>query len=195
MPNPREFVPEFIGQRESERMEIVLFKHWYFIVAPIIKALGIILLSFAVPMWLHWTAWIFSYGLTTALYYFWMVFWIGYMVYAYINWYRDRFIITSERIIDIDQRGLFSRKVSEVELDKIQNITHVVEGVFATMFNFGTVIVQSAGANDLTLDQIADPAGVQEDITSLVKTAAAEKPVTAEDLIDFIKNNRHENSI
>lgn len=190
MPNAREFIPEFIGQRESEQVEIVLFKHWFVITVPVVKSLAIILLSFAVPMWLHWTAWIFSYGLTTAIYYLWMVFWVGYMVYAYINWYRDRFIITSERIIDVDQRGLFSRKVSEVELTKVQNITHSVNGIWATMLNFGTVIVQSAGANDLDLDQIADPAGVQEDITTLIKTVTTGKSVTAEDLIDFIKQNR-----
>jgi uncharacterized membrane protein YdbT with pleckstrin-like domain len=185
-----DFMPEFIGQRASEEIEIILFKHWYFIIAPIIKALVIILLSFIVPMWLHLTAWIFSYGFTTALYYLWMVFWIGYMVYAYINWYRDRFIITTERVIDVDQRGLFSRKVSEVELSKIQNITHSVDGVFATLLNFGTVIVQSAGANDLTLEHVSDPSGVQEEITRLVKTVTADKSVTAEDLIDFIKGKK-----
>jgi len=190
MPNMTEYVPDFIGQRDGEQVEIVLFKHWLLIAGPIIKALAIILVSFVVPIWLHWSAWIFSYGFTTAIYYLWMVFWIGYMIYAYVGWYRDRFIITSERIIDIDQRGLFSRKVSEIELTKVQNITHSVSGVWATMLNFGTVTIQSAGANDLTLDQVADPAGVQEDITTLIKTVTAEKPVTAEDLINLIQHKR-----
>jgi uncharacterized membrane protein YdbT with pleckstrin-like domain len=190
MPNPREFIPEFIGQRESERVELVLFKHWYMLALPLLKALGIIVLSLGIPIWLHWSSFIFSYGLSTILYYGWLVFWIAYMVYAYTNWYRDRFIVTSERIVDVDQRGLFSRKVSEVELIKVQNITHTVEGPAATMFNFGTVIIQSAGANDVVLDRVADPAGVQEEITQLVKAANAGSAVTAEELIEFIKTNR-----
>ncbi len=190
MANPQEFIPEFIGQRESEQIKFVLFRHWYFIAFPVIEAIGIILLSFIIPIWLHWTKWIFSYGLTTFLYYGWMVFWICFMIYRYMNWYRDRFIITSERIVDIDQRGLFSRKVSEVELDKVQNITHSVDGVAATMFNFGTIIIQSAGAGELMLKQVADPAGIQEEITNLVKIASEDKPVTATELIDFIKQNR-----
>jgi len=190
MPNPREFIPEFIGQRESERVELVLFKHWYMLALPLLKALGIIVLSLGIPIWLHWSSFIFSYGLSTILYYGWLVFWIAYMVYAYTNWYRDRFIVTSERIVDVDQRGLFSRKVSEVELIKVQNITHTVEGPAATMFNFGTVIIQSAGANDVVLDRVADPAGVQEEITRLVKAANAGSAVTAEELIEFIKTNR-----
>ena len=192
MPNPEDFIPEFIGQRQSETIELVLFKHGYTLVMPLLKALGIIALSLGIPIWLHWSSFIFSYGFSTAVYYLWLVFWICYMVYQYANWYRDRFIITTERIVDIDQRGMFSRKVSEVELGKVQNITHSVTGIFATMFNFGTVTVQSAGANDLTLDNVADPAGIQEEITRLVKSANTDAPVSAEELIKFIKTNHHE---
>lgn len=190
MANPQEFIPEFAGQRENERIELMLFRHWYFIVLPIVQAIGIILLSLVIPIWFHWTKWIFSYGLTTLLYYGWLVFWICFMLYRYLNWYRNRFIITNERVVDIDQRGLFNRKVSEAELDKVQNITHSVKGVFATMFNFGTIVVQSMGAGELTLEQVADPAGVQEEITRLAKIASADKPVTADELIEFIKQNR-----
>lgn len=185
-----DFVPEFIGQRPNEIIEIVLFKHWYFIAMPIIKALAILIVSFAIPMWLHWTSWIFSYAITAGLYYLWLVFWVGYIVYAYINWYRDRFIITNERVIDVDQKGLFSRKVSEIELDKIQNLTHSITGMFATLLNFGVVSIQSAGSSDLQLEHIADPAGIQEEITKLIKANTTDKPVTAEEFIDYIKQNR-----
>lgn len=190
MANPQEFIPEFVGQRESERIELMLFRHWYFIALPVVQTISIILLSLIVPIWLHWTKWIFSYGLTALLYYGWLVFWICFMLYRYLNWYRNRFIITSERVVNIDQRGLFSRKVSEAELDKVQNITHSVNGVSATMFNFGTIIIQSAGVGELTLKQVANPAGVQEEITRLVKIASADKAITADELIDFIKQNR-----
>ncbi|MFA5010260.1 MAG: PH domain-containing protein [Patescibacteria group bacterium] len=192
MPNTEEFIPEFTGQRETEQVELMLFQHWFMLALPLTKAFVVIIISLAVPIWLHWTSFIFSYGLTTAVYYLWLVFWICYMVYAYSNWYRDRFIITSERVIDINQRGLFSRKVSEVELNRIQNITYSVDGIFATMFNFGTIVIQSAGANDLTLKRIADPAGIQEEITRLVKAKAKDQPVTAEELVDFIKSTRHD---
>ncbi len=185
-----DFVPEFVGQREDEEVVLVLFKHWYMVVAPMLKAILIILISFVIPIWLNFANFIFSYGLTTLIYYLWLVFWIGYMIYQYINWYRDRFIITTQRLINVDQRGMLHRQVAEVELERVQNITHVIRGVAATMFNFGTVIVQSAGASDLTLEQGANPALVQEDITRLVKEITAEKPVTAAELIEFIKDRR-----
>lgn len=190
MPNPDDFIPEFIGQRDNEVVEIILFKHWYFVAVPIVKALSILVLTFVIPFWLKIIPWIFSYGLTTAVYYLWMVFWVGYMVYQYLSWYRDRFIVTNQRIVDIDQRGMFNRQVSECELDKIQNLTHSVKGVFATMLNFGTIIVQSSGAHDLSLNHIADPAGVQEEITKLIKLTTSQKPILASDLIDFIKKEK-----
>jgi len=188
--NQPKFIPEFLGQREDEEVVLIMFKHWFVVVAPMLKAIIIILLSFAIPIWLHFAKFIFTYGITTVLYYFWMVFWVGYMVYQYINWYRDQFIITTQRLINIDQRSLLHRRVAEVELDKIQNITHIIKGLSPTMFNFGTVIVQSAGANDLMLEQISNPALIQEDITRLVKEATADKSVTATELIDYIKDHR-----
>ena len=185
-----DFVPEFIGQREDEEVVLVRFKHWYMVVAPMARAILIILISFVIPIWLNFANFIFSYGLTTLIYYLWLVFWIGYMIYQYINWYRDRFIITTQRLINVDQRGVLHRQIAEVELDRVQNIPHVIRGVAATRFNFGTVIVQSAGTSDLTLEQVANPALVQEDITRLVKDITAEKPVTAAELIEFIKDHR-----
>ena len=160
---------EFAGQRDGEEVIVVLFRHWYTLVFPIVRAILIILATLIVPAWLGITGFIFSYGITTLVYYLWQVFWVGVIVYDYFNWYQDRYIITTERIIEIDQRGLFSRRVSEIELDRIQNITHAVDGLPATILNFGTITIQSAGANDLSVRRVGRPAEVQEDITRLVK--------------------------
>ena len=193
MPNPETkpaFQPLFIGQRNDEEVVFILWRHWYTVVAPILKAVLIIGLSFASPLWLNATGLIFSYAITATIYYLWIVFWIGYAVSQYLNWYQDRFIVTNQRIIDIDQRGLTRRRVAEVELDRIQHVAHAVVGVFPTMLNFGTIIIQAAGGHELELRQVSEPAGVQEEITQLVKLATADTPVTAEELIDFIKERR-----
>lgn len=133
---------------------------------------------------------IFSYAISAIVYYLWIIFWIAYILYEYYHWYRDKFIITDHRIIDIDQRGMFSRRVSEIELDRVQNVTYAVAGFFPTLFNFGTVTIQSAGNNELTLKHIADPATHQREITILVKKVTEDKPVTAEELLKFIRDKR-----
>jgi len=133
---------------------------------------------------------IFNSGVIAFVYIAWLIFWVSYLAYEYINWYRDRFIITNQRIVNVDQRSMFSRRVSELEFDRVQDIAHEVGGVFAAALNFGNVIIQSAGSRDMTIKDIARPAELQDIIVRLVKEATADPPVTAEEMIDFIKNNR-----
>ena len=187
MAQTKKFIPEFPGQRKDEEILMILNKHWYTIVMPLVKGVAIILFSFVIPIWVGFMGTIFSYAIGAIIYYLWIIFWIAYILYEYYQWHRDKFIITDHRIIDIDQRGLFTRRVSEIELDRIQNVTYAVAGFFQTLFNFGTVTIQSAGNNDLTLKQIADPATHQREITTLVKKVTEDTPVSAEELLAFIK--------
>lgn len=64
---------------------------------------------------------------------------------ALTNYYLDIIFVTSKRIIDLDQKGLFSRDVSIAPIEKMQDIKIEVNGIFATMFNFGDLYIQTAG--------------------------------------------------
>ncbi len=55
-------------------------------------------------------------------------------------------IVTTDRIIDVSQTGLFGREVNELSYDKIEDATHKQNGILATMFNFGDVIIQTAAS-------------------------------------------------
>jgi hypothetical protein len=61
------------------------------------------------------------------------------------NYYLSLQIVTSERIIDIDQTNLFRREVSSTTIDKIEDVTHKKENVLNLLFNYGDVIIQTAG--------------------------------------------------
>ena len=63
----------------------------------------------------------------------------------FIEFYLDVTIITNDRMVDIEQGGLFSRTVSEVDLYQIQDASSVVKGIFPSIFGYGTVTVQTAG--------------------------------------------------
>lgn len=54
-------------------------------------------------------------------------------------------VITNIRIVDLEQRGLFHHTVSELHIDKIEDVTSESKGILATIFNFGNVYVQTAG--------------------------------------------------
>jgi hypothetical protein len=66
----------------------------------------------------------------------------------FIDYYLDVWIVTNERVINIEQKGLFSREVSEKELHKMQDITSDVDGFWATMLNYGDVYIQTAGEKE-----------------------------------------------
>lgn len=64
---------------------------------------------------------------------------------AFMDWYLDIWIVTDERIVDVNQFGVFGREIAELQLSKVQDVSSDQRGVFATMFNYGNIRVQSAG--------------------------------------------------
>lgn len=108
-----------------------------------------------------------------------------------VLWELNVFMITNRRIIDIDQRGIFSRRVSEVSFAKIQDIRYNRVGFFATLLNIGDVIVQSGGSEQhLEIAGVRHPEVVKEAIVKIQEqfsnSRSENQPLTAEELIQFI---------
>jgi uncharacterized membrane protein YdbT with pleckstrin-like domain len=101
--------------------------------------------------------------------------WI-YSFFTWIDYYFDIWIITSERIINIEQKGLFVRSVSELKLERIQDVTVEVRGVIPTIINYGDVFVQTAAETErFDFRCISDPYGVKDLIMSLQRKQEAEE--------------------
>ncbi len=62
----------------------------------------------------------------------------------FLNWYYSVFIVTNERLVDIDFNNLLWREVTYLNLNHIEEPEMSVLGFFETMFRFGNVIVTSA---------------------------------------------------
>lgn len=77
----------------------------------------------------------------------WLLLWIA-AFNTFTSYYLNEWIITSRRIVEITQRGFFSREVSSTLLNRVQDVTTDVNGILPTLFGYGTLTVQSAGAND-----------------------------------------------
>jgi len=83
--------------------------------------------------------------------------------YKFIEWYFNCGVITNMRVIDIDQRGLTNRVVSEVPYFKIDDVSYNIKGVKQTMFRYGNVVVAIKGyRSSVTLRNVASPAVIQE---------------------------------
>jgi len=72
--------------------------------------------------------------------------------------YLDYWIVTNERTIHAELKGLFNREIISVNHDKIQDITVKIQGFFPTLFHFGDLHIQTAGEfRELIFEQIPDP--------------------------------------
>jgi uncharacterized membrane protein YdbT with pleckstrin-like domain len=114
-----------------------------------------------------------------------------YSFFIWIDYYFDIWIITSERIINIEQKGLFMRSVSELKFERIQDVTVEVQGVIPTIINYGDVFVQTAGTTErFVFRHISNPYVIKDLIMSLQKKQEAEE---TNELGEMIEKKIHGN--
>ena len=93
-------------------------------------------------------------------------YYLALVTYFFVRWldfYLDVAIVTSDRIVDIDQHGLFRRTVDELDCKMIQDVSATKHGILQTLFNFGTVEIQTAGERrNFTFAGVPRPDHVQE---------------------------------
>lgn len=58
---------------------------------------------------------------------------------------QSRLILTTAHVIKVEQNGLFGRSVSEISLDQIEHVEGERRGFFATVLNYGTITIETAG--------------------------------------------------
>jgi hypothetical protein len=162
----------FPSQQADEKIYMVIREHWLFLFLRIVVVLILFSLLIAfqtygpgvVPGLFTGTA-----GevvkLISQLYVIILVFGLFTIWTLY---YLNTEIVTDIRIVDIDQNSLFSRLVSELHIDKIEDVTSDSTGPFATIFQYGNVYIQTAGATErFQFERIPDPEGVKKMILDL----------------------------
>ncbi len=163
----------FPGQEPNEKIILVLRRHGW-ILFKIIFFYGILFLA---PLLVKQIIINYSDLMTAelavilaslflSLYY---IFILTFFFRAWLDYYLDIWIITSERIVNIEQKGLFSREISTQRLYRIQDVTAEVKGILPTFFHYGNVYVQTAGEEQrFIFKQIPDPYTVTKKIMALV---------------------------
>src|SRR5437868_1048841 len=61
---------------------------------------------------------------------------------------QSRLLVTDKSLIQILQRTLFIRKVSRLSMSNVEDVNEEQRGVLASLFNYGTLTVQTAGTED-----------------------------------------------
>lgn len=162
----------FPGQHPNERVEMVVRPFWL-VVLPVIL-LGILLVVIPVIVLAALSATEVDLTIEPARNYLatlvpaWYIALTTWAYFRWLDWYLDITIITPERLIDMDQNGMFNRQIAELELPNIQDVSAQRVGLLQTFFDFGNVLVQTAGEMDnFELTGVRHPNEVARKITDL----------------------------
>ena len=87
---------------------------------------------------------------------------------SYLSWYFSVFIVTDQRFIQIAQKGLFHRGVSDVGLHQIQSINYEVAGLQPTLLGFGTIKIQTY-IGDVVIHELHHPQKIQKRLLHILR--------------------------
>lgn len=77
---------------------------------------------------------------------------VGLMVFilfvATIIYFRSKIVVTDKTITQTIQNGLFNRKISQLAVTNIEDVTAQKNGFFPTIFNYGKLLVETAGEQE-----------------------------------------------
>jgi uncharacterized membrane protein YdbT with pleckstrin-like domain len=165
---------------DGESIIRVVHRNWFYILQQFVGIILALLVYFGAILFLPTLFPDLFYGqYRSAIYFFENFFLLALWIFGFMIWidyYFDVWIITSERIVNIEQQGLFSRKSSELRFSKIQDVTTEVDGFLGTVLNYGDVKIQTAGTDEEFLFRtISDPYKVKDIIMELQKNADHDK--------------------
>lgn len=138
---------------EGEQLLFVAHKHWFLILFPLLK-------FFFLGILFPWMIWLF-----VDFSFWWMAFWhlgfIAWFLYETMDWYLDALLVTNASVIDIAWHGLFYRTSSRVDYADLKEITYEVNGIMATLLDFGILNVHLNSGKEISLENVTDPKNVE----------------------------------
>lgn len=91
---------------------------------------------------------------------------LGWFIWRFEDWRNDTFQVTDRYVIDIDRQPFgFGESRKQAELGNVQNVSANRPGFLNTVFNYGNVHIETAGASaDITFERVVNPSRVQSDV-------------------------------
>ena len=100
----------------------------------------------------------------------WYLFVLAYAFQNFLSWYFNIYIVTDQRVVDMDFFQLLYRKISSAELKQIEDVSSSMGGVAQVIFNYGDIRIQTAGEEEQFLfERVPRPALVQKTIEDEVE--------------------------
>ncbi len=176
--------PEGVGfenQEKGEKLVLLLRQH---LITQLVPLLEVVFLAF-VPVIASPAVYLVKVNILTFLgvaqifwvLAFWYLFVFGFAFYKFVFWFFNVYLLTSERIIDYEFKGVLSMETAYANLNKIQDVTPRIIGFGGTVFHYGNVLIQTAGEkNEFEFVKVERPDDVAQAILEQVRGEEAEVP-------------------
>jgi uncharacterized membrane protein YdbT with pleckstrin-like domain len=162
------------NQIEGEKVILFLRRHWVVVARMILTTVVLLAIAGLMDYAFNQSNYAES-SAASALFFLllsaYVFFVITFTFTNFIDYYLDVWIITTRRVVCIEQKGLFTRQVSEKDLGRMQDITSETKGFGATVFGYGDVHIQTAGEEQrFIFKQVPDAEEISRQISNLVSS-------------------------
>ena len=162
-------------QQKDEKVILILRRHWFIF----FKSFIVFLAAIPAPILFYFLI-TFIYvnifdniALKVTFFLFLSVYYLSIWLFffsSFVDYYLDVWMVTNQKILNIEQKALFSRIVSEQKISRIQDITSEVHGILPTFLDYGDVHIQNAGTSQrFIFKEIPEPASIRKKILMLVR--------------------------
>lgn len=86
----------------------------------------------------------------------------------WIGWFFSVYIVTSQRLMQINQKGLFHRSMVGLGLNQIQMVNYEIAGFQETVLGYGTLMIQTF-VGSLTIHEVHHPAKIQKELLEILR--------------------------
>jgi len=170
----------FDTQKESEEVFLITRKHWIVYIPSVF--VGSLVLAFCIVFYFQMNKILLiasNESIAAIVTVFLSIFMLFTTLFVYITWivnYLNLQIVTNQNLVDVDQLGLFSRKISELSLEDIQDVSATQHGILQSFLRYGDIIVQTAGEKmNFTFEKIKDPYDTAKKIMEIKEKYGAEE--------------------
>lgn len=95
---------------------------------------------------------------------------LGYGLRIWMMWKNDCCLVTTQRLIDIQKRGLFDTTVRTVSWNSVSDVQYNTHGIFASLFGYGTITVVIKDAEPIVLQHVYQPSEIRDILSQHVQT-------------------------
>ena len=164
-----------ITLRNTERVVTIMHRHWAVLILPIVSTLLIAIIPPAMLLTIASISPFLIVALSSTLGLFvltllWLIL-AATLLTELVFYWLDVWILTNERVIDIEQRGLFHREISEFGVENIQDVTVETPTFLATMLHFGTITIHTAGDKSFIVRDVPNADRIRELIIMTARQA------------------------